>query len=373
MGSNMNKVIAMIPARMGSKRIKNKNLRLLGNKPLIAYAIEAAIASKVFDEIYINSESDIFKEIADKYNIKFYKRPEHLASDDATNDHFTLDFMNNIEGDKLIQILATSPFITPRQIVEFTEDALKCDTLISLSKVKIESLYKNKPINFNQKEITPPSQLLEPVYAYACSLMSWSYDNYKLNMKKYGAGYHGGDGDIQFYQLSGYATVDIDEEDDFKLAEAITQIKDKTPQYYKSGDIYDADRDRVLLEDGVFNNTMLEYNKEVANIPSIIESNPSDVAWSHTVVNSKSTCATLIAQMAGEGNRLHYHNDWDEWWHIIQGEWEWYVDGRTLNVKKGDLVFIERGKRHKITAIGGQQSIRLAVSREDIDHIYEMD
>jgi CMP-N,N'-diacetyllegionaminic acid synthase len=365
------KKIAMIPVRMGSKRVKNKNLRLLGNKPLVAYIIKAAKESNVFDEIYINSESETFEKIAEQYGVKFYKRPDELSSDEATNDQFALDFMSNVNGDVLIQLLATSPFITPGQIKAFVNEALSCDTLISTSKIKIESIYDNKPINFNQKELTPPSQLLEPVYAYACSLMAWKYPNYKSNMKKYGAGYHGGDGNIKFFELTGYATVDIDEEDDFKLAEAIIQSKDKAPQYYKPGDIYDADRDRVLLEDGVLNNTMLDYNREVASIPDIIKNNPSDVAWSHTVVNSKSTCATLIAQMSGEGNRLHYHNDWDEWWHIIQGQWEWYVDGRTLTVKKGDLVFIERGKRHKITAIGDEQSIRLAVSREDIDHIYE--
>ena len=42
-----------------------------------------------------------------------------------------------------------------------------------------------------------------------------------------------------------------------------------------------------------------------------------------------------------------------------------------MNVKEGDIVFIERNKRHKITAAGNQQAIRLAVSRDDIDHIYE--
>jgi CMP-N-acetylneuraminic acid synthetase/quercetin dioxygenase-like cupin family protein len=365
------KKIAMIPVRLGSKRVKNKNLRLLGNKPLVSYVIEAALESKVFDEIYLNSESDIFKEIADSYGIKFYKRPDWYSSDEATNDHFSLDFMNNVEGDILIQLLATSPFITSEQIVNFVNQSINFDTLISTSKVKIESLYKGKPINFDPKQITPPSQLLEPVQAYACSLMSWKYNNYKSNMEKYGAGYHGGDGDIGFFELSGYATVDIDEEDDFKLAEAIIKIKNQKPRYYKSGDVYDANRKRVLLEDGVSNNTMLEYNKEVTSIKNIINSNPTDEAWSHTLVNSESTCATLIAQMPGEGNRLHYHSDWDEWWHIIQGQWEWYVDGKTLTVSEGDLVFIERNKRHKITAIGKGLSIRLAVSREDIDHIYE--
>ena len=232
------KRIAMIPVRMGSKRIKNKNLRLLGNKPLVAYVIESAKKSGVFDEIYLNSESDIFREIANEYGIKFYKRPEVLATDDATNDDFALDFMDNIDGDILVQLLATSPFITPEQIIEFTNKSESSDTLISTTKVKIESIYKDLPINFDQSKVSPPSQLLEPVYAYACSLMAWKYDNYKSNMYKYGAGYHGGDGQIDFFELNGYATLDIDEEVDFLLAESILLAKPTRPEYYKSGKSY---------------------------------------------------------------------------------------------------------------------------------------
>ena len=121
----MKKIIAMIPVRLGSKRVPNKNLRLLGNKPLVAHIIEAAKEANVFDEIVINSESDIFKEIADEYGVKFYKRPDHLSTDEATNDDFTLDFMHNINGDMLIQLLATSPFITSTQIKEFVSKSLR--------------------------------------------------------------------------------------------------------------------------------------------------------------------------------------------------------------------------------------------------------
>ena len=53
------KTIAMIPARMGSKRIEKKNIRILNGKPLISYVIEAAIEANCFDEIYINSESKL--------------------------------------------------------------------------------------------------------------------------------------------------------------------------------------------------------------------------------------------------------------------------------------------------------------------------
>ena len=75
----------MIPARLGSKRIKKKNLRLIDGLPLIQYIVNAAKASSLLDEIYINSESTQFADIAEESGVKFYQRPEELSSDVATN------------------------------------------------------------------------------------------------------------------------------------------------------------------------------------------------------------------------------------------------------------------------------------------------
>jgi quercetin dioxygenase-like cupin family protein len=88
-------------------------------------------------------------------------------------------------------------------------------------------------------------------------------------------------------------------------------------------------------------------------------------------VNSDSNSATLICQLPGEGNRRHYHPDWDEWWFIVEGEWEWWVEGNVKRVKKGDVVFIARNRQHQITAVGDKVAIRLAVSRYDVAHVYE--
>ena len=65
---NLN-ITAMIPARIGSTRFKKKNLALLNGKPMIAYSIKAALRSKVFDNIILNADDLIFKEIADYYGI----------------------------------------------------------------------------------------------------------------------------------------------------------------------------------------------------------------------------------------------------------------------------------------------------------------
>lgn len=135
----------------------------------------------------------------------------------------------------------------------------------------------------------------------------------------------------------------------------------------------EVDRESILKNDGVKFNDMNDFNKEIVSIPEIIDRNGRESSWSHTLVNTESNSATLIAQMPCEGNRLHYHPDWNEWWYILEGEWEWDIEGCKKAIKTGDLVFMQKGRVHKITAKGDKIAIRLAVSRADVEHIYPND
>ena len=128
---------------------------------------------------------------------------------------------------------------------------------------------------------------------------------------------------------------------------------------------------RILKMDGVSRFFMEEANKEIVHIPNIVKQYGQKNSWSHTVINSESNSATLICQMPGEGNREHYHPDWDEWWYILLGQWEWVIEGIPKIIREGDMVFIERNRKHHITAIGDSAAIRLAVSRYDVAHVYE--
>ena len=371
----MNKIVAMIPARLGSKRVPKKNIRLLNNKPLIQYVIDVAKESGCFSSIYVNSESSILREIAEVSGIKFFKRSEYMASDEATNDEFMLEFLENVECDIVIQILPTSPFITAEEIRGFVKQIVenKLDTLISVSSQQIECVYNEKPINFDPTKISPPSQEVNPIYPYACSLMGWRAENYISNMSVYSAAYHGGEGKKGFYVLKGYSTVDIDNEEDFQLAEVVARhlTKDDSfkPQFYGT-EHSEVDVPSILHKDGVMHNNLHDCNKEIVNVNSIRANNDPKKSWSHRVVNTENNSATLIHQQPGEGNRRHYHPDWNEWWYIIDGEWEWEIDGVIKKIKKDDVVFIEKGIPHRIQASGKGPAIRLAVSREDVAHVY---
>lgn len=235
----MKKIVAMVPARIGSKRVPKKNLRLIDGRPLIGYILETLKKVTVFDEIYLNADDPIFERIAKEYGVKFYHRDKQFSSDQSTNDEFALDFMENVEGDILLQVLPTSPLVSAKEIEEFTQYMLDKDleSLISVEHKQIACLYENETLNFDKYKKNPPSQEMTAVKAYATVLMGWEYNSFKENMKKYGCAYHGGDSKMDYYQVKGLTTIDIDNEEDFLLAEAIiTALKNQPKteiEYYK--------------------------------------------------------------------------------------------------------------------------------------------
>jgi CMP-N-acetylneuraminic acid synthetase len=78
------KVLAIIGARSGSKGLKDKNIKQLNGKPLIAWTIEAALASSIIDLVIVSTDSKEYAEIAKSYGAQVVLRPEELAGDDAS-------------------------------------------------------------------------------------------------------------------------------------------------------------------------------------------------------------------------------------------------------------------------------------------------
>jgi len=67
---------------------------------------------------------------------------------------------------------------------------------------------------------------------------------------------------------------------------------------------------------------------------------------------------------------MHYHPQWNEWWYILRGKWKWNIGEEEREILPGQLVFMPKNVWHKITAIGDEPAVRLAVSRGDVAHIY---
>lgn len=371
----------MIPARMGSKRVPKKNIRLLAGQPLISYALKSATESGVFDEIYLNSEDNLFAPIAEEYGVSFFQRKKEYATDETNNDEFLYDFINKTSSDFVIQLLPTSPFITSEQIKKFVETLITNTetTLVSVANHKIAGIYNNTPLNFSQSEPHISSQKMTPIQTYATVLMGYDTKCLSNQFKNMGFGYHGEVGKTAYFEIDGLAKIDIDTEEDFQLADFIMKyIKEKPiqiPKYFSFEDkkVSEIDVPSILAKDGIFQSDFENENLPLNDIEEIINNADNSISWCRRIVNTESNSATLISQLPGEGNRLHYHPNWNEWWYIVKGTWEWEVEGKKMPVQAGQMVFIPKNKWHKITAIGKEPAVRLAVSRGDVEHIYKLD
>jgi CMP-N-acetylneuraminic acid synthetase len=102
--------IAVIPARGGSKGLPGKNIKLLNNKPLIAWSIESALQSKKIDRVIVSTDSDEIKKVALEYGAEVIDRPTHLSTDEATTISVLEHIIQEIPiADSIVVLQPTSP------------------------------------------------------------------------------------------------------------------------------------------------------------------------------------------------------------------------------------------------------------------------
>ena len=120
-------IIAIIPARGGSKGVPRKNIRLLGNKPLIAYTIEVAKNSKYLKRILVSTEDKEIKQIALEWGAEVIDRPEELAKDETLTIDVLIhvfDYLKSSESFEPDLVVVLQP-TSPLRIVEDIDESIR--------------------------------------------------------------------------------------------------------------------------------------------------------------------------------------------------------------------------------------------------------
>ena len=213
------KSLGLIPARMGSKRLKEKNIKLLNGKPLLAYTIQAALQSELSD-VVVSTDSDEIAEIAKQFGAQVpFIRPKSISDDISTNKKVlahALDFLEkkcSKEYDLLFVLQPTSP-------IRKSEHINECIGLLAGSEYDtLASVYG--PVKKNQKNIkimTPGGELHDYREGPLC-------EYYVYNASIYGTkrGFFVQHQDYHLGRQIGYVmdklhSIDIDDEYDFEIA-----------------------------------------------------------------------------------------------------------------------------------------------------------
>lgn len=144
------KRIAIIPARSGSKGLKDKNIIDLCGKPLIAYSIEAALETGLFDHVIVSTDSEHYAEIAQHYGAEVMMRGEALSNDKATTFMVLEDILKNRlqeSIDYFVLLQPTSPLRTSKHIIEaiekFESKIEHFDFLVSMKEAEFAKVLVN--------------------------------------------------------------------------------------------------------------------------------------------------------------------------------------------------------------------------------------
>ena len=171
------KILGLIPARAGSKGLKNKNILKINGKPLIEYTINAAKNSKLISEIYVTSDCKKVNKISKKNNLNFIKRPKNLAGDgtqifDVIIHSINYLFKINKKFDYVVLLQPTTPLKTSSHIDIGIKKIIldKSDSLTSVYKVddnhpaRMYKIIKKKLIPLFDKAQALNRQKLENIY-----------------------------------------------------------------------------------------------------------------------------------------------------------------------------------------------------------------
>ena len=220
---NNKKILAVITARAGSKRLPNKNILDLAGKPLIAWTIDEAKKSKYIDKLIVSTDSEKIAEICKQYGAEVpFMRPDELASDTANSISVlkhSIEFFKN-EFDYVLLLQPTSPLRTVKDIDKAIENLNNnVKAVVSVCETEHSPLWSNTlPDDLNMANFIKPeiknkrSQDLPKYYRLNGAIYISEIDYFYQN--------NGFIGQLtKAYIMNQLNSIDIDTEIDFKLCE----------------------------------------------------------------------------------------------------------------------------------------------------------
>jgi N-acylneuraminate cytidylyltransferase len=221
------KIIALIPARGGSKRLPRKNIADFYGKPLIAYSIESAIKSDCFDEVVVSTEDKEIAKISQQYGARVVSRSQEFSTDKATVKNVCLDFLeqekrNGRQYDILSVLYAAAPLRNDEDIKGVVNLVVtnQCNYAFATTHYSLPPLHAFKKDNdgflspmwpeySNIRESDFPELEVDNGSVYAVNIQSFLKEKTFTGTKTMG------------YFVPEFRSIDIDTIDDLKLAKLL--------------------------------------------------------------------------------------------------------------------------------------------------------
>lgn len=217
----MIKVVALVPMKGHSERVPNKNMRNFNGKPLYHFIVNTLLKCTQVGQICINTDSEQIKDdIRNNFDsVRIIDRPEFIQGDYVSmNDIIEYD-LSVVKGDYFLQTHSTNPLIKSTTISnainEFENNLDKYDSLFSVTRLQTRLYWKNgTPINHKPEELLR-TQDLPSIYEENSNFYIFSKESFRATEgKRIGIS-------PKMFEVDKLESTDIDEPEDFKLAELL--------------------------------------------------------------------------------------------------------------------------------------------------------
>ena len=211
------KIVALMPIKLKNERCPGKNTRILGDKPLLQYELEHLKETGLCDSVNVYCSDEAVIPFLPQ-GVNFVKRPVFL---DLPTSNFTQifeTFVNTIDADIYVYAHATAPFITVATMRQCIEAVKSGEYDSAFCAIKLQDyLWKNgEPLNFDATNV-PRTQDLEPIYQETSGVYVFTKEVFKKYKRRIGM-------NPFIKEVSLKEAVDIDNPEDFELAEAFVNL-----------------------------------------------------------------------------------------------------------------------------------------------------
>ena len=211
------KIAAIMPIKLNNERCPGKNTRILGDKPLLQYELDSLYSTGLCDSINVYCSSQDVVSFLPPY-VNFVQRPQLLDLPTANFNQIFSAFINEVDADIYVFAHATAPFISINTMIECI-NAVKSgeyDSAFCAQKIQTFLWQNGEPLNFDASNL-PRTQDLTPIYQETSGVYVFKKEVYEKYKRRIGK-------KPFIKEVSFKEAVDIDNPEDFELAEALVNI-----------------------------------------------------------------------------------------------------------------------------------------------------
>ncbi|MFY8298539.1 cytidylyltransferase domain-containing protein [Pseudoalteromonas sp. SS15] len=218
----MSKIVALLPMKANSERVKGKNFRKLAGKPLFQWILDALLANDQIDQVVINTDAKhilLENGLVESERVVIRERKPHLCGDFVSMNLILEDDIENVPADYYLMTHTTNPLITDKTIYEAINKFVnqqEFDSLFSVNKIQTR-FYRDdlSPVNHDPDNLIR-TQDLEPWFEENSCLFLFTRESFGKTNARIGK-------KPMMYQTPKLESVDIDEPEDWELASALAE------------------------------------------------------------------------------------------------------------------------------------------------------